>query len=82
MEWQDKAGELSPFNEWWSAGNRALILVLHGREDAAAPISNARLLKERLSERVTLIELDGAGHALLPEMPDQITQETIDFLTN
>jgi pimeloyl-ACP methyl ester carboxylesterase len=82
MEWQNKAGELSPCSGWWSAGNIAPILVLHGLEDTAAPISNARLLKEKLPERTTLIELEDAGHALLPEVPDKIMQAMIDFLTN
>jgi len=82
MEWQDKAGELSPSSEWWSAGNSAPILVLHGLEDTAAPISNARLLKERLPKRVTLIELEDAGHALVPEAPDEIMQAILRFLAN
>lgn len=81
MEWQDRAGALCHNSEWWSAGNLAPILVLHGLEDTAAPICNARLLKDKLPERVTLIELENAGHALLPEVPDMITQAMIDFLT-
>ena len=54
--------------------------MLHGLEDTAAPISNSRLLKEKLPKRVTLIELEDAGHSLLPEVPDEIKQAMIDFL--
>ena len=80
MDWQDKAGVLCPSSEWWSAGNLAPILVLHGLEDTAAPISNARLLKEKLPDRVSLLELENAGHALLPEVPDIAVRAIVDFL--
>lgn len=81
MEWQDKAGELSPSSEWWSAGSTNPLLVIHGTEDTAAPLANSRLLKEKLPERVTLVELEDAGHALLPEKPDEIMHAMLSFLS-
>jgi len=81
MAWQDKAGELSPSSEWWSAGSTSPLLVIHGLEDTAAPLVNSRLLKEKLPKRVTLVELEDAGHALVPEKPEEIMQAMLNFLS-
>jgi pimeloyl-ACP methyl ester carboxylesterase len=31
-------------------------------------------------DRVRLVEIDGAGHALLPERPDEIAAAVVPFL--
>ncbi|MFB0978598.1 MAG: hypothetical protein QMC73_13105 [Myxococcota bacterium] len=38
------------------------------------------LKKAKFPSRVTLIEIAGASHALLPERPDQITKACVQFL--
>ncbi len=53
----------------WSGGGRAPIMVVQGKQDAVAPPENALLLKEEFGDRITLVEIDGAGHAILPEQP-------------
>lgn len=68
----------TPVDTWWSAGTVPM-LVIQGLQDRVAPPGNGRLLAaERAGVR--LVELDGAGHAMLPERPVQIADALIDFL--
>lgn len=68
---QQAARAAIPVSEWW-AGGSAPILVLQGTEDViAVPENSARLAKE-FPERVRVIPIPGAGHAMLPEQPDLI----------
>jgi hypothetical protein len=39
-------------------------------QDMAATPINARMLKEEFKERVTVVEIEKAGHALLPGQPE------------
>jgi pimeloyl-ACP methyl ester carboxylesterase len=45
-----------------------------------APPANGHALKETLGDRVQLIDLADAGHALLPEQPEAIAEAIIAFL--
>ena len=67
-------------DDWWDAGNKAPILVVQGLQDAVAVPENGRALKSALDDRVELVEIDGAGHALLPEKPDEVASAVISFL--
>ena len=42
--------------------------------------ANGRMLADELGARVTLVELAGASHALLPERPDAIAETIIGYL--
>lgn len=68
----------SPYAEWGGAGS-APILVLQPAGDAVAA-SGGRLLQEAHPERVSLIDVDGAGHAILPEQPEFIAAAILSFL--
>lgn len=76
---QAAASQATDVDAWWAAG-AAPILVVHGREDAAAPRENVDQLRAVAGDRMTLVELDRAGHALLPERPDAIADAILDFL--
>ena len=65
---------------WWSAGGKVPILVIQGLQDLLAPPGNAHLLKNEFPTRVTLVELDRAAHALLPEQPDAIAAAVLTYL--
>jgi pimeloyl-ACP methyl ester carboxylesterase len=72
---------------WWASvyhdtlsrlhGIEAPTLVMHGEQDAMAPVSNARLLADRIPD-AELCLVPGAGHAYMLERP----QESLDLLTD
>lgn len=76
---QIEAAKRTPHEEWWRSGS-ADVLVVQGLEDRMAPPANGRLLVKELGARVRLVEIPDAGHALLPEQPDQVAQAVIGFL--
>ncbi len=58
------------------------ILLIQPLEDFIAPPDLAgRALAEELGDQVTLVEIEGAGHALLPEQPDAVTAAILDFFS-
>ena len=65
--------------EWWAAGGKP-VLVVQGLEDGIAPPENGRELKALYPDRVTLVEIADAGHALLPEQPALISQTVVAWL--
>lgn len=75
---ENEATVRSPF-ETWGDGGTAPILVLQPAEDAAAA-NGGRLLAEAHPDRVRLIEVAGAGHAILPEQPEVVAREVLRFL--
>jgi pimeloyl-ACP methyl ester carboxylesterase len=70
----------SSIDDWWSGGRTVPILVVQGLDDQLATPENGRRLKTEAPDRVQLIELDGAAHALLPEKPLEIAQAVTAFL--
>ena len=76
-EW--RRGRSGGVEEWWGAG-KAWLLVVVGLQDVVAPPENERLIKDEFGDRVTLQEIDGAGHAMLPERPKQVAAAVLNFL--
>jgi pimeloyl-ACP methyl ester carboxylesterase len=76
---QRAADARTPLREWW-AGGSAPILVLQGTEDVIAVPENAKRLAAEFRDRVTLVEIPKAGHAMLPEQPDQIAKAILAYL--
>jgi pimeloyl-ACP methyl ester carboxylesterase len=74
------AGASGSHEQGWWAGGRAPMLVIQGLQDTIAVPENGRQLKAAFSDRVELIEIDGAGHALLPEKPETIASAVLAFL--
>jgi pimeloyl-ACP methyl ester carboxylesterase len=66
-------------DDWWLAGD-APMLVVQGLQDRAAPPANGRLLLAERTAPTALVEIDGAGHALLPEQPDAVAAAVVPFL--
>ena len=54
-------------------------LVMHGERDAMAPISNARLLAEKIPDAELAI-VPGSGHAFLLERPEASFELLTDWL--
>ena len=65
-------------DDWWHGGS-APLLVVQGRQDRAAPPENGRRLAAD-RPRTTLVEIDDAGHALLPERPNEVAAAVLQFL--
>ena len=65
--------------DWWDAV-APRVMVLQGLQDAMAPIANGRRYVADHPDVAELVELDGAGHALLPEQPEAIVSELVRFL--
>ncbi len=65
--------------EWWAGGGKPM-LVVQGLEDGIAPPQNGRDLKALYPDRVTLVEIADAGHAMLPEQPEMIAKTVISWL--
>jgi pimeloyl-ACP methyl ester carboxylesterase len=76
---QTAATQASKVEDWWGAG-KARLLVVQGLQDVVAPPENGRLIKDEFGDRVTLQEIDGAGHAMLPERPKEIAAAILNFL--
>ncbi len=65
--------------EWWDAVSRR-VMVVQGLQDAVAVPQNGRQYAADHPGEVTLVEIDGAGHALLPEQPKLIESAVLGFL--
>jgi pimeloyl-ACP methyl ester carboxylesterase len=76
---QQAANRATPVQEWWAAGS-APILVLQGTEDAVAPPENAKMLAKEYGDRVTVVDIPGAGHAMLPAQPERIASAILTYL--
>jgi len=63
---QAAATQATPLGAWW-AGERA-------------PPANARMLQEDIGPGMTVVEIPGAGHALLPEQPEAVATAVIDCI--
>jgi pimeloyl-ACP methyl ester carboxylesterase len=76
---QSAAVRATDTEEWWEAGGKPIV-VLQASEDAIAPRANAEDLKRRLGERVSIVDIAGAGHAMLPEQPEAIARAVLAAL--
>ena len=80
MRYQRAAVLRTPRDEWWPA-NVNNVLVVQGLNDAVAPVENGRRYQAESAPHARLIEIDNAGHALLPEQPDAIASAVLSFLS-
>lgn len=68
---QSAANRATPPREWWTAG-RAPVLLVQAEEDPIAPPGNGAVLKRDIGERLSLVSLPHASHAILPEQPEAV----------
>lgn len=81
MEYQRAAVQRTNRDDWWSA-QVDRVLVVQGLQDAIAPVENGRRYQRESAPHARLVEIDGAGHALLPEQPAAVAEAVISFLVN
>ncbi len=65
---------------WWHAGGIVPILDIQAAQDAIAPANQAMELRDELGDRVSVVTIDNAGHALLPEQPAQVIDAIDSFV--
>ncbi len=76
---QIAATERTKVEAWWSGGT-APILVLQPLQDVLAPPENAEQLRKQEGNRVTVVYVDRAGHALLPEQPEMTAAQIVKYI--
>jgi pimeloyl-ACP methyl ester carboxylesterase len=64
----------------WLAGGSAPMLVVQGAEDKIAPPENGHRLQARWPDRVEVIDIHHAAHAVLSEQPEAVAQAVIEFV--
>jgi pimeloyl-ACP methyl ester carboxylesterase len=75
----ERAAETAPPVDVWFAGGKAPILDLQAENDAVAPRKFAGVLKAALGDRVTVVVISNAGHALAPEQPEAMAKAIEEF---
>ena len=76
---QGQATRDTPVETWWGAGGKPL-LVVQPAEDRIAPVANAQHLAQTYPDRVRVVEIPRAGHALLPEQPEAVAAALLAWL--
>jgi pimeloyl-ACP methyl ester carboxylesterase len=66
--------------EEWSDGGTGAILMIMGADDLTAPLENGHLMKEQHGDRLTLVIVDDAAHAMGLEKPDTVATAMLQFL--
>jgi len=75
---ENAASRATPVDEWFACGT-ARILDLQAENDAVAPRKFAGVLKAALGDRVNVVVIPNAGHALVPEQPEAMANAIAAF---
>jgi pimeloyl-ACP methyl ester carboxylesterase len=78
-EAQSAAGRATKQSEWWSAGSVPL-LDLQGALDPFKPRSASNELVEEFGDRATIVVIENASHALLPEQPASVVEAIVAWI--
>lgn len=70
----------TPSEDFWGGGSAPMLVVQAMDDTIAPPEHTAVLLKEEFGDRVTVVEIENAGHALFPEQPEKIAAAILAFL--
>jgi pimeloyl-ACP methyl ester carboxylesterase len=75
---ESHAREHTPVDDYFAAGT-APILDLQAEHDPVAPRRFSGVLKSLLGDRVTIVVIPNASHALFPEQPKAVSQAIVTF---
>jgi len=78
-ESEGEAAEATPQAAWWSGGNVPL-LDLQASEDPFKPASTRNELRDEFGDRVSIVVIPGASHALLPEAPQAVAEAIVGWI--
>lgn len=76
---QEQATVSTPVGDWW-AGGTAPMLAVQPADDRLAVPANADALVEAVGDRVEVVVIPNAGHALLPEQPEAVAEVVASWL--
>lgn len=66
--------------EFWSAGGIGPMLMVMGEDDLTAPVENGYIMEEEHGDRMSLVIIPGAGHAVGLEKPRETVTVILPFL--
>ena len=72
------ATDATPQPEWWQAGS-VPILDVQPEHDVMIPPESQSRYRDELGDRVSIVRIPNAAHALLPEQPAAVAQALLDF---
>ena len=73
------ATDATPQEEWWQAGT-VPILDVQPEADVMIPPESRSRYRDDLGERVAIVRIPNAAHALLPEQPEAVARALLEFL--
>jgi pimeloyl-ACP methyl ester carboxylesterase len=76
---QRAADKATPIEAYFHAGS-APILDLQAADDTVAPRKFAHVLRDALGPRVTVRVVANAGHALIPEQPQEVSKALAEWM--
>ena len=76
---QRVANQNTPLEDWVAGGNGPVLMIM-GEDDLTAPIENGYRMKAEHGDRLTLISVEKAGHAVGLEKPEEVASAMIEFL--
>ncbi len=76
---QRAASAATPQEDWWNAGN-APVLDIQAEHDPWRPAATRNGIRDDLgADRVTVVIIPDASHALIPEQPDAVVQAVVTW---
>ena len=64
----------------WHCAGGVPMLIVQPMQDKIAPPENAYALRDKCPQEVEIVEVENAGHALLPEQPEAVAEAVLAFL--
>ena len=77
---QGKAVAASADDDSWHCAGGVPMLIVQPMQDRIAPPANAYALRDKCPQEVEIVEVQNAGHALLPEQPEAVAEAVLAFL--
>jgi pimeloyl-ACP methyl ester carboxylesterase len=68
-------------DEWWSGGS-APLLDLQAEQDPFKPAAKRNEMKDEFGDRVTLVVIENASHALIPEQPKAVVNALVTWVSS
>ena len=66
-------------SDWWSGGH-APLLDLQAEQDPFKPADKRNEMKDEFGDRVTVMVIPGASHALIPEQPQAVVDALVAWV--